>query len=273
MPRKDAEKNLKRKTIRKWEEILLSVSKGGSPWSVNRLAIDDDRAEKLKMNFVLYIQVLFAQNGIANWRESNCQQTNYLRTFISRVLKVNLVLFSFPPFGRRVLPKLFNFFWQTLSFVASSLERLDRKLVVSVCDCQEFAVFTAQVNGNAIRFGNSGGLNRVIAFHSQWRSIRNGRTCCLLYTWMLFKRAAVGVTTSIITSAQKTATTRWRVNGDGPFQVSGNFSFLTGTWVSGHAEYFVRQTTLYVIEFICLIGVVICKRQGKMAVDSSEKSP
>lgn len=121
-----------------------------------------------------------------------------------------------------------------------------------------------------------GGLIGVIAFHSQWPSIRNGRTCCMLYTWMLFKRAAVGVTTSIITSAQKTATTRWRVNGDGPFQVSGNFSFLTGPWVSGHAEYFVQQTTLYVnslIEFICLIGVVICKRQGKMAVDSSEKSP
>jgi hypothetical protein len=107
MPRKDAENNLKRKTIRKWKEIFLFVSKGGSHWSINRLAIDDDWADKLKMNFVLYIQVLFAQNGIANWRESNCQHKNYLRTFISRVLKVNLVLVSFPPFGRRVLPKLF----------------------------------------------------------------------------------------------------------------------------------------------------------------------
>ncbi len=202
---------------------------------------------------------------------------NYSRTFISRVLKVNLVRFSFPPFGRRVLPKLFNSFLLTNTFLRPVFlgGETRSKTCRSVCDCQEFAgpFSVAQVNGNAIRFGNSGGLNRVIAFHSQWRSIRNGLTCCMLYTWTLFKRAAVGVTTSIITSAQKTVTTRWRVNADGPFQVSGNFSFLTGPWVSGHAEYFVQQTTLYVIEFICLIGVVICKRQGKMAVDSSEKSP
>jgi hypothetical protein len=96
----------------------LVVRNRDSPWSINRLAIDDDWAERLKMNFVLFIQViLFAQNGIANWRESNCQHKNYLRTFISRVLKVNLVRFSFPPFGRRVLPKLFNSFLLTNTFL------------------------------------------------------------------------------------------------------------------------------------------------------------
>ena len=42
--------------------------------------------------------------------------------------------------------------WGTLSF-----KRLTLKLLFSLCDSEEFHIFSAEVNGNRIRFGNGGG--------------------------------------------------------------------------------------------------------------------
>lgn len=220
---------MKRKTIRKWEEILSFVRIRDSPWCINRLWRPLTTTEPKNLKLVLFYSGFICAERNYKLSEKLVSNKNDLRRVLLSLESWKSIRFYSLFLHFAVECPSYSSFWQTLLTPFFLRETHSKTCSFLFALVKSLPVFSAEVNGNAIRFGNSGGVEPRNCFSFIMAINQKRSYMCMLSTWMLLKRAAVSVTTSIITSAQKTVTTRWRVNGDGPFQVSGYFSFLNGT--------------------------------------------